>query len=71
MYGALYKYFNVKWCYLAAIFVFEIGSLLSAVAPSSKALIVGRAVAGVSPFFEKTPLFAFFCYFALFGLGEC
>lgn len=49
MYGALYKYFNVKWCYLAAIFVFEIGSLLSAVAPSSKALIVGRAVAGVRP----------------------
>jgi predicted MFS family arabinose efflux permease len=48
MYGALYKYFNVKWCYLAAIFIFEIGSLLSAVAPSSKALIVGRAVAGVS-----------------------
>ncbi|PNP42125.1 hypothetical protein TGAM01_v202469 [Trichoderma gamsii] len=47
MYGALYKYFNVKWCYLAAIFIFEVGSLLSAVAPSSKALIVGRAVAGV------------------------
>jgi predicted MFS family arabinose efflux permease len=48
MYGALYKYFNVKWIYLAAIFIFEVGSLLSAVAPSSKALIVGRAVAGVS-----------------------
>ncbi|KAM0251506.1 hypothetical protein ACHAQJ_008127 [Trichoderma viride] len=47
MYGAIYKYFNVKWCYLAAIFIFEIGSLLSAVAPSSKALIVGRAVAGI------------------------
>lgn len=48
MYGAIYKYFNVKWCYLAAIFIFEIGSLISAVAPSSKALIVGRAIAGVS-----------------------
>ncbi|KAL7938470.1 MFS general substrate transporter [Trichoderma chlorosporum] len=47
MYGAIYKYFNVKWTYLAAIFIFEIGSLLSAVAPSSKALIVGRAVAGI------------------------
>ncbi|KAL7907163.1 MFS general substrate transporter [Trichoderma velutinum] len=47
MYGAIYKYFNVKWTYLAAIFIFEIGSLLSAVAPSSKALIVGRAIAGI------------------------
>ncbi|KAL7951863.1 major facilitator superfamily domain-containing protein [Trichoderma barbatum] len=47
MYGAIYKYFNVKWTYLAAIFIFEIGSLLSAVAPSSEALIVGRAIAGI------------------------
>ncbi|KAL7784968.1 major facilitator superfamily domain-containing protein [Trichoderma ceciliae] len=47
MYGAIYKYFNVKWSYLAAIFIFEVGSLLSAVAPSSKALIVGRAIAGI------------------------
>ncbi|KAL7810167.1 MFS general substrate transporter [Trichoderma gracile] len=47
MYGAIYKFFNVKWTYLAAIFIFEIGSLLSAVAPSSKALIVGRAIAGI------------------------
>ncbi|KAH6605661.1 mfs toxin efflux pump [Trichoderma cornu-damae] len=47
MYGAVYKYFNVKWTYLAAIFIFEVGSLISAVAPSSKALIVGRAIAGI------------------------
>jgi hypothetical protein len=47
MYGTIYKYFNVKIAYLAAVFIFEIGSLISAVAPSSVAFIVGRAIAGV------------------------
>ena len=47
MYGTVYKLFNVKWAYLAAIFIFEIGSLISAVAPNSTAFIVGRAIAGV------------------------
>ena len=57
MYGAIYKYFNVKLVYLGAVFIFEVGSLLSAVAPTSTAFIVGRAVAGVStpvPWFETT-----------------
>jgi predicted MFS family arabinose efflux permease len=49
MYGAVYKLFNVKLAYLAAIFIFEIGSLICAVAPSSTTFIVGRAIAGVSP----------------------
>lgn len=48
MYGTIYKYFNVKIAYLTAVFIFEIGSLISAVAPSSVAFIVGRAIAGVS-----------------------
>lgn len=47
MYGAIYKYFNVKYAYLIAVFIFEIGSLLSAVAPSSTAFIIGRAIAGI------------------------
>jgi MFS family permease len=47
MYGTIYKYFNVKIAYLVAVFIFEIGSLISAVAPSSVAFIVGRAIAGV------------------------
>ncbi|KPM35540.1 hypothetical protein AK830_g11049 [Neonectria ditissima] len=47
MYGTIYKYFNVKFAYLIAVFIFEIGSLVSAVAPSSVAFIVGRAVAGI------------------------
>ena len=48
MYGTLYKLFNIKLVYLAAIFIFEIGSLVSAVAPTSTVFIVGRAIAGVS-----------------------
>ncbi|EGS19608.1 uncharacterized protein CTHT_0040870 [Thermochaetoides thermophila DSM 1495] len=47
MYGSLYRMFNVKWIYLAAIFIFELGSLICAVAPSSNVFIVGRAIAGV------------------------
>ncbi|KAJ4422224.1 hypothetical protein N0V82_003084 [Gnomoniopsis sp. IMI 355080] len=47
LYGKLYNNFAVKTIYLIAIFVFEIGSLVCAVAPSSTAFIVGRAVAGM------------------------
>ncbi|PHH90310.1 hypothetical protein CDD83_3984 [Cordyceps sp. RAO-2017] len=47
MYGAVYKLFNVKLVYLGAIVVFEIGSLVSAAAPTSTAFIVGRAIAGI------------------------
>ncbi|KAL3956443.1 hypothetical protein ACCO45_009289 [Purpureocillium lilacinum] len=48
MYGAVYKLFNVKLVYLFAVFIFEVGSLVCAVAPTSTAFIVGRAIAGVS-----------------------
>ncbi|POR35183.1 Putative HC-toxin efflux carrier TOXA [Tolypocladium paradoxum] len=47
MYGAVYKLFNVKLVYLGAVFIFEIGSLISAAAPTSTAFIVGRAIAGI------------------------
>ena len=45
--GKAFKYFDLKRSYLAAVAVFELGSLLCAVAQSSTMLIVGRAVAGV------------------------
>lgn len=45
--GKLYTFYTVKWVYLAALFLFELGSLICAVAPSSMALIIGRAIAGV------------------------
>lgn len=47
MYGKLYTFYSIKWVYLIALFIFEIGSLLCAVAPTSDALIVGRAIAGL------------------------
>nr|POE74055.1 putative efflux pump gsfj [Quercus suber] len=45
--GKIYKYFPLKVSYLIAIFIFELGSLICGVAPSSTALIVGRAIAGL------------------------
>ena len=44
-FGRIYKVFHIKWVFLYAIAVFELGSLICAVAPSSTALIVGRAIA--------------------------
>ncbi|MCJ1288930.1 hypothetical protein MMC34_000461 [Xylographa carneopallida] len=46
-FGKLYTFFSIKWVYLAAIAIFELGSLICGVAPTSIALIIGRAVAGV------------------------
>nr|POF21050.1 mfs gliotoxin efflux transporter glia [Quercus suber] len=47
LWGKAYKYWSIKILYLLAMFIFEIGSLICALAPSSVALIVGRAIAGV------------------------
>ena len=44
--GKAYKYFPLKLSFLLSIFIFELGSLICAVAPNSTALIVGRAIAG-------------------------
>ncbi|KAJ6097002.1 MFS toxin efflux pump [Penicillium sp. IBT 16267x] len=46
-YGRIYRIFSVKWSFLAAVGIFEIGSLICGVAPSSTVLIVGRAIAGI------------------------
>ncbi|KAJ5549105.1 hypothetical protein N7513_006339 [Penicillium frequentans] len=45
--GKIYKYFPLKISFLLAVFIFELGSLICGVAPSSVALIVGRAIAGI------------------------
>lgn len=42
----MYAYFDVKWVYLSALVIFEVGSIICAAATGSKMLIVGRAVAG-------------------------
>lgn len=37
----------MKWVFLMALLIFEIGSLICGVAPTSTALIVGRSIAGL------------------------
>lgn len=44
--GKAYKYFPLKLSFLISIFIFEVGSLICAVANNSTTLIVGRAIAG-------------------------
>ena len=44
--GKAYKYFDLKYVFLTSIAIFELGSLICGVAPTSTALIVGRAIAG-------------------------
>jgi MFS family permease len=47
LFGKIYTFYSVKWTFLMAIFIFELGSLVCGAAPTSNALIVGRAVAGL------------------------
>lgn len=47
LYGKLYTLFAVKPIFVAAMAIFEIGSLLCAVAPNSTVFILGRAIAGL------------------------
>ncbi|KAI0891891.1 MFS general substrate transporter [Annulohypoxylon nitens] len=46
-FGKLYVIYNPKFVFLASIFIFEIGSAVCGAAPTSVALIIGRAIAGV------------------------
>lgn len=45
--GKVYKYFDMKWSFLMSMLIFEVGSLICGVAPSSETLIIGRAIAGL------------------------
>jgi MFS family permease len=47
IFGKLYTFYSLKWVYLAALALFELGSFLCGIAPNSTALIIGRAVAGL------------------------
>ena len=47
LFGKFYSFFSIKWVYLSAIAIFELGSLVCGAAPTSVALIIGRAVAGI------------------------
>lgn len=45
-FGKVYTYFSIKWTYIWAFGLFEVGSIVCAAAPSSLALIIGRSIAG-------------------------
>ncbi|KAK3321924.1 major facilitator superfamily domain-containing protein [Apodospora peruviana] len=47
LFGRFYTFFSIKWIYLIAIFIFELGSLICGVANNSVTLIIGRAIAGI------------------------
>lgn len=47
MFGKLYVEFKTTWIFLVALGLFELGSLVCAVAPSSIALIIGRSISGI------------------------
>ncbi|KAJ6615514.1 major facilitator superfamily domain-containing protein [Mycena sp. CBHHK59/15] len=47
MFGKFYSFLSIKWVYITAISIFELGSFVCGIAPASKALIIGRAIAGV------------------------
>ncbi|KAJ7062872.1 major facilitator superfamily domain-containing protein [Mycena amicta] len=46
-FGKLYTFLSIKWVYISAICIFELGSLICGIAPSSLVLIIGRAIAGL------------------------
>ncbi|KAK2778743.1 major facilitator superfamily transporter [Colletotrichum kahawae] len=47
VFGRMYNQFNIKIVFLAPLGIFEVGSLICAVSPSSAVFIVGRAIAGL------------------------
>lgn len=46
LFGRIYKFYSMKWAFLSAMIVFEIGSAICGAAPTSNAFIAGRAIAG-------------------------
>lgn len=47
IYGKLYTFFSIKWIFLFSLGLFELGSLVCGIAPTSSVLIIGRAIAGL------------------------
>ncbi|KAI6781969.1 uncharacterized protein J7T54_005180 [Emericellopsis cladophorae] len=45
--GKIYTFFRAKWVFSLFVVIFQVGSVISATAPSSAAFIVGRGVAGI------------------------
>ena len=47
MWGKIFTHFNIKWTFVVAVIIFELGSVVCAIAQSSSVLICGRAIAGI------------------------
>lgn len=47
VWGRAYRYFPLKTTFMLSIFVFEVGNVVCATAPSSEVLIFGRVVSGM------------------------
>jgi hypothetical protein len=47
VFGKLYNIFNIKYTFLTAVFLFEVGSAVCGSAPNSIAFIIGRAISGL------------------------
>ncbi|KAJ7282314.1 major facilitator superfamily domain-containing protein [Mycena rebaudengoi] len=47
LFGKFYSLLPIKWVYVVAVTIFEVGSAVCGAAPNSEALIVGRAIAGL------------------------
>ena len=47
IYGQLYSFYSMKTLYELSLFVFVLGSVLTAAAPTSLAFILGRALSGL------------------------
>ena len=46
-YGRTYTLVDIKWTFLSAIAIFEIGSAVAGASPNSVSLIIGRAIQGL------------------------
>lgn len=55
LYGRLYR-LSLKWPFVSCLVIFEIGSVVCAVAHNSKTFIAGRAIAGVGEFLPDSAL---------------
>ncbi|KAK5064457.1 hypothetical protein LTR84_000290 [Exophiala bonariae] len=47
MFGKIYKHYPIKTAFLGSVVIFEVGSAICGAAPTSAALIIGRAIAGL------------------------
>jgi MFS family permease len=47
LFGSIYRFYPVKWVFMASVVLFEAGSALCGAAPTSVAFIMGRAIAGM------------------------